>query len=82
MIVAPIPIGLLIPGSEPGKIIVFAVILLDPNTICLILPIVPLVIVIVSGVVISPNVLFLPLIVPAVLLGLNHGRQEEKDGTG
>lgn len=63
MIMAPVPVGLLIPGAKPLKIIVFAMILLGPHPIRLVLMIIPLVVIIVPGIVITPRILlFLPLV--------------------
>ena len=69
---APIPIRLLISGTEPGKIIVLAMIFLSPHAIRLILAIVPCVFVFVSGIAIAARIfasLFLSSFFSAVLLG-------------
>lgn len=63
MIMAPVPVGLLIPGAKPVKIVIFAMILLGPHPIRLVLMTVPLVVIIVPGIVITPRILlFLPLV--------------------
>jgi hypothetical protein len=69
VVMAPIPIGLLIPRPKPVKIVVLAVILLEPHTVGLVLVLVPLVIVPISGVVVTPVVLLiLPLVVTPLLI--------------
>ena len=75
MIVAPLPIRLLIPGFESGKVVVFAMILLAPHAIGLILMTIPFMIIIVFGVMVTPIVLLIVLlVVPAVSLGLQRPR--------
>jgi hypothetical protein len=82
VVMAPIPIGLLISCPQPRKIVVFAMILLRPHPIGAILMIVPLVVIIVPGVMVTPVVLlFLSLVVAAVALrlhcrGKGEGAQE------
>jgi hypothetical protein len=73
--VAPIPIGLLVSLTQPRKIVVFAMILLSPHAIGAVFVVIPLMIIIVAGVVVTPIVLlFLPLVVAAVALSLNRRR--------
>ena len=72
VIVTPIPVGLLISLAQPGKIVVFSMILLTPHAIGTVLVIVPLMIVIVPGVVVTPIVLLLALVVAVIALGV-HG---------
>jgi hypothetical protein len=75
----PIPIRLLIQGPQPGKIVTFPMILLGPHLIRPVLVIVPLMIIIVPGVVVSSVVCSIvllvgPLAVPAVVLSLHSSR--------
>jgi hypothetical protein len=87
---APIPIGLLIPGSEPVKIVVLAMILLEPHPVRLVLSAVPFMVVPVLGIAIAPRILlfvsvallllplvllFLPLVVSPVGLGIHRGNR-------
>ena len=73
---APIPIGLLIPGLESRKIVTFTMILLSPQVIRLVLTIVPVMIIVVFGVVVTPVVLLIgPLVVAAIALGLQVNRR-------
>jgi len=69
---APIPIGLLIPGSEPVKIVVLAMILLEPHPVRLVLITIPFMVIPVLGIAIAPRILLLLaavlLLLPLVLL--------------
>jgi hypothetical protein len=81
MIMAPVPVGLLIPGAKLVKIIVLAMILLGPHPVRLVLTTIPFMVVIVPRVVISVSILlvlalillFLPLVVPTVVLSIYGG---------
>ena len=69
MIVAPIPIVLPIPLIEPVKIIVFAMSLLQPHPIGLILMVIPDVLIMMPGVLITTIVFSLSaLLIPMVVL--------------
>jgi hypothetical protein len=72
MIVAPVPISVPIPLFELRKIVVFAMTFLDPHAIRLILMLIPFMIVIVSGVVVTP--LLAPFVVPGFVLGTERRR--------
>jgi hypothetical protein len=73
VVVAPIPIGLLVPFLQPRKIVIFAMILLSPHAIGAIFMIVPIVVVFVSCIVVTPIILlFLPLIFAALALSQQH----------
>ena len=72
---APVPVGLLIPGLQSEKIVTFPMSLLRPHLIRPVLMIIPLMIIIMLGIVVSSIVLLVgPLVVPAVVLGLHCRR--------
>lgn len=74
MIVAPVPIGVPIPVFELRKIVVFATTFLDPHAIRLILMLIPFMIVIMFGVVVTP--LFASFVIPAFVLGTERCRRK------
>ncbi len=68
MIVAPIPVGLLVSGIEPVKIIVFPVPFLEPHPIGPILMVIPCMLIMMLGVLVTTIVVsFFPLLVSTVL---------------
>jgi len=86
MIVAPVPIGFPIPILEPVKILVLAMTLLDPHTIGLILMLIPFVIIVVFGVMVTPLLapfIIAPFVLPAVVLGPEgRGRKCKRNHQG
>ena len=75
MIVAPVPIRFPIPIFELVKIVVLTMTLLDPHAIGLILMLIPFVIIVMFGVVVTPIILLLaPFVIPAVVLGAERRR--------
>jgi len=86
MVVAPLPIGLLIPLLKPVKVVVFAMTLLDPHAIGLILMLIPFMIVVMFGVVVTAIVapfIVAPFVLPVVVLGPeSRGRKCNRNHQG
>ena len=74
MIVAPVPIGVPIPLFELVKIFVLAMAFLDPHAIGLVLMLIPFVVIVVFGIVVTP--LFAPFVIPAFVLGAERRRRK------
>jgi len=75
MVVTPVPIILPIPVTKSVEIIIFPMELLNPLAVGLVLAVIPLVIVIVSGVMITTSLL--PMIVIRGLGGRGHSEWSE-----
>jgi Flp pilus assembly protein TadB len=77
MTVTPVPIGLLVSGFEPVKIIVFAMSFLDPHAIGLILMVIPCMLIVMPGVLVTTIIVsFFALLVPMVVLSQRRRRQK------